>query len=175
MTQDELQPTDEILDTGAHLLDKDVSDAYGFLGIQAERLEIAQSRIERGRAVPEWSDTDAYAKVLSDQRASLNELKQYVAKGKAFVEQNLKKVEPNLMELLCKDFKVRPEIEDLESDSKELLKYVSTGMVGLIAANLPVGVVGSAASIATILAVILIKSRIENFCQSGVEAIERQE
>ncbi len=175
MTQDELQPTDEMLDAGEQLLDRDLSDAYSFLGIQAERLEIAQYRLDRGRTVPEWSDADAYAKVLSDQRAPLDDLKRYVAKGRSFVEQNLKNVEPNLKELLCRDCKVRPEIEDLESDAKELLKYVSTGMVGLIAANLPVAVVGAAASIATVLAVIVIKNKIEIFCQSGVEAIERQE
>jgi hypothetical protein len=171
MTQTQLQPSHEILETSARLLDRDLSDVYGFLGIQAERLEIARSRLEEGRAIPEWSDADAFAKVLSDQRASLEDLKKYVTKGKAFVEHILKQVEPNLRELLCKGHKVRPEIEGLESDAKELLKYVSSGMVGLIAANLPAGVAGAAASIAAILAVVVIKNKIASFCQSGSKAI----
>jgi hypothetical protein len=175
MKQDVLQPTDETLETGVQLLDRDLSDVYSFLGIQAERLEIAQNRLERGWAVPEWSDTDAFAKVLSEQRATPGELKQYAAKGKAFVEQHLKRLEPELRELLCKDCEVRPEIEELESDAKTLLNHVSTVMIGVIVANLPAGVAGAAASIATVLAVIVIKNKIEKFCQSGVEAIEQQE
>jgi hypothetical protein len=174
MTKDQLQPSREILETSELLLDRDISDVYGFLGIQAERLEIARSRLDGGRAIPEWSDADAFAKVLSDQRASLEDLKKYVAKGKTFVEKLLKQVEPNLRELLCKGRKVRPELEGLESDTKELLKYVSTGMVGLIAANLPAGIAGAAASIATVLAVVVIKNKITTFCQSGGKTGKRR-
>jgi hypothetical protein len=172
MTQDEPKPTIEILNAGVQLLDRDLSDAYSFLGIQAERLEIAQSRLECGRAVPEWSDSDAYAKVLSDQRSSLDDLKRYVAKGEIFFKNNFKDVEPILKELLCKDGKVSPKIENLESDVKELLKYVSSGVVGMIAANLPAAIAGAGASIATVLAVIIIKNKIDKFCQYGVNAIE---
>jgi len=142
------------------------------LGIQIERLEIAQSRLECGRAVPEWSDSDAYAKVLSDQRSPLDDLKRYVAKGEIFFKNNFKNLELSLKELLCENGKVSPKIKNFESDAKELLKYVSSGVIGLIAANLPAAVAGAAASIATVLAVIIIKKNIEIFCQYGVRSIE---
>ena len=96
------------------------------MGIQIERLEIAQSRLECGRAVPEWSDSDAYAKVLSDQRSPLDDLKRYVVKGEIFFKNNFKNLEPSLKELLVENGKVSPKIKNFESDAKELLKYVSS-------------------------------------------------
>ena len=164
----QLTPTDETLETGLKLLDKDLPDVYSFVGVQAERLEIAENRLEHGRRVPEWSDADAYTKVLSDQRAPIDDLRKYQEKGRAFINGYLKKLEPELRELLCKDYEVRKEVKDLESDSKTMLNFIAAGLVGGIAVNLPVAVAGAAASIATTLAVVVLKNKIEKFCKLGV-------
>lgn len=172
MNQD-MQPDDTTLATGIQLLGREEADAYSFLGIQAERMEIAEDRIKRGRPVPEWSDADAYRKVLSDQRATIDDLKEYAAKGRAFVGEHLRKLEPELRELLCQGPQVRPEILELEADTKSLLKYMASTIIGVVVVNLPAGLIGAAASIATVLAVIIIKNKTEKFCKLGAEAIEQ--
>lgn len=170
--QNELsQLTGDIIDAGTRLLERDITDAYSFLGIQAERLEIAEIRLDRGRPVPPWTDEDALAKVLSDQRASLADLRHYASKGKALAMKVLNKVETELKQALCHGGKTRLELKELESDVKTLLNHVSTLMVGVLIANLPAGLVGATASIAATLSVIVIKTGIKAFCQSGVQAV----
>jgi len=175
VNQDQLKPTQESIAAGEQLLDRDLSQAYGFLGIQAERLEIAEGRLARGRPVPEWSDADVYKKVLTDDRATLDDLKRYVTKGKDFVDRTVKQLEPKLRALLCQDYEIRPEIQELESDAKTLLGHLAAGMVGVIAVNLPAGVAGAAASIATVLAVIVIRNGLGSFCKLGADAIVDQD
>src|SRR5687768_11217754 len=104
------QTTGDAVDLGGMLMACDVGDAYSFLGVQAERLEIAQSREARNMIVPAWSDQDAYNKVMSGQRASLTDIKRYAERGAKFATDTLKKVEPQVREVLCKDGKIRPEI-----------------------------------------------------------------
>ena len=173
MQNEPIQLADDILDTCTHLLEKDITDAYSFLGIQAERLEIAEFRLGHGRAVPQWTDEDASAKVLSDQRASLEDLRQYASKGEAFAIKFFNKVEAELRQVLCHGGKTRSEIKELESDVRTLLNHVSMLTLGLLIPNLPAALVGSAAHIAATLSVIIIKTGIEAFCQSGAQAVRQ--
>lgn len=164
---DESQLPETIVESGARLLNREDDDAYSFLGIQSERLEIAQSRQRRGMTVPTWSDADAIAKVLSDQRAPRDELKRYAAKGRAFAESIIEKISQQLRSVLCEGSTVRPQVQELESDTKTLIRYLAAAIIGALSASLPGAVLTAAAAIATTLAVILIKNNLQRFCQVG--------
>jgi hypothetical protein len=99
--------TGDEVDLSGVLMSRDLEDAYSFLGVQAERLEIAQSREARNLAVPAWSDQDAFDKVLSDKRGPLDDIKLYAERGAKFATDTLKKIEPQVREILCKDEKIR--------------------------------------------------------------------
>src|SRR5688572_29585040 len=128
------QPPDDAIDLGNVLLDRNVDDAYSILGIQAERLEIAQSREARNMTIPAWTNQDAYDKVISGQRASLADIKRYADQGAQFAKETLKKIEPQIRDILCKDGKIRPEIGGLEGDAKTLLGLVSGSIAGALVA-----------------------------------------
>src|SRR5687768_15236532 len=110
MTSDVLEPTDNDINVGVRLLQANDEDALSFLGIQAEKLEVAKLREEQGRALPAWSNDDAVEKVLSGQRASPQELMLYAEKGVEFARLLLDKAEQQLRGSLCNGKVVRPEI-----------------------------------------------------------------
>jgi hypothetical protein len=173
MSEIDQEPTEANLNIGVQLLHRDLVDAYSFLGIQSERLEIAEKRIASGRPVPVWSDADASAKILSEQRAPLESLIQYTQRGLGFAQQLLAKIELQIREVLCNGNEIRPEIKEKEADAKQIIGYLATAFVGAIAVNIPVGVTGAAvASIATVIAVIVVKNQITRFCACGSEAIQ---
>ena len=171
MSANMLAPTDDDIDLGVRLLEAKDEDALSFLGIQAEKLEIATLREEQGRAVPEWSNVDAVEKVLSGQRASPQELLRYAQKGVDFARMLLDKAEDQLRGVLCEGKAVNPEITALSNNAKEILKYVSSAIIGVVLANVPAAVALAAAGIATTLAVILIKRGLAGFCAVGAEAV----
>jgi hypothetical protein len=171
MTADLLTPTDDDIILGVRLLEAKDEDALSCLGFQAEKLEIAQLREEQGRAVPEWSNVDAVEKVLSGQRASPQELIRYAQKGVDFARILLDKTEQQLRGVLCAGNNVNPEIEALSDNAKEILKYVSSAIVGVVLASLPAAVALAAAGIATTLAVILIKRGLRGFCAVGAAVV----
>lgn len=167
--------TGDAVDLSGVLLSRDLEDAYSFLGVQAERLEIAQYREARNLAVPAWSDQDAFDKVVSGQRASLADIKRYAEQGAKFATDMLKKIEPQVREALCKDGKIRPEISGLEGDVKSLIGVLSGSIAGSLVLVIPPVAAGAVTSIATVLAIIIIKNQIEKFCRFGAEAIEKKE
>jgi hypothetical protein len=162
-------------DFGDALLDHDVQDAYSFLGIQVERLEIAESRQERNLPVPEWTDQDAYEKVLSGQRASLADIKRYASRGLQFATETLKKIEPQVRDVTCQDGQIHPEIARLEGDVKTLLGVLSGSIASALVVVIPPVAAGAATSIATVLAIIIIKNQVKKFCQQGAASIEQPE
>lgn len=169
------QTPGEPVDLGSLLIARDVEDVYSFLGVQAERIEIAQSREARSLVVPDWSDQDAYNKVMSGQRASLDDIKRYAERGAKFATDTLKKVEPQVRGVLCEDGKIRPEIDKMEDDVKILIGFLSGSIAGSLVAVIPPAAAGAVTSIATVLAIIIIKNQIEKFCQYGTEAIEKSQ
>jgi hypothetical protein len=166
-----LEPSEANLNVGLHLLEAAEDDVFEFLGIQAERLEIAQRRIERGQPVPSWTDEDVLEKVLSGQRTSRPNLKRYSHKGRLFAEKVLRESQGLITSALCHEGKIRPELKDLESDARNLLNHVSMVLVGLIITTLSDAVPEAVASIATTLAVILVRRRIERLCEGSVGAL----
>jgi hypothetical protein len=172
MSEVDQKPTESNLDIGMQLLDRDLVDAYSFLGIQSERLEIDGKRIASGRPVPAWSDADASTKILSEQRAPLESLTQYTQRGLDFAQMVLAKSESQIREVLCNGNEIRPEIKEKEADARQIIGYLATAFLGAVAVNIPVGVTGAAASIATVIAVIVVKNQITKFCACGSEAIQ---
>ena len=171
MSSDALKPTDNDIELGVRLLEANDEDALSFLGIQAEKLEIAKLRQEQGRALPAWSNDDAVEKVLSAQRASPQELVRYAEKGLEFARFVLDKTEQQLRGALCNGGVVRTEIEALSANTKEILKYVASAIIAIVLANLPAAVALAASGIATTLAVILIKRGLTGFCAAGAQTI----
>lgn len=165
------QPSDHDINVGVRLLEADEKDAYSFLGIQAEKLEIAKLRGAQGRMLPSWSNDDAVEKVLSGQRASPEELKRYAQKGFDFALSLLDQTEQQIRATLCEGKAIRPEIVAMSDNAKEILKYVSSAIVGVVLASVPAAVALAATGIATTLAVILIKRGLSGFCASGVEVV----
>jgi hypothetical protein len=166
-----LAPTEDDINLGIRLLEAKDDDALSFLGIQAEKLEIAKLREEQGRVVPAWSNVDAVDKVLSAQRASPQELIRYAQKGVDFARILLEKAEQQLRGVLCAGSAIKPEIAALSDNAKEILKYVASAIVGVVLANLPAAVAIAATGIATTLAVILIKRGLTGFCAVGAEVV----
>jgi hypothetical protein len=172
MTRNVEEPTQADLSVGLRLLEVGEEDALSFLGVQAERLEIARQREAAGRSVPAWSTDDAVQKVLSGQRASREDLMRYASKGLAFARDLLARIEPELRSVLCDGTALRPEIASLEKDAREIVKYVASSMVGMLLASLPGALAVAVASIATTLAVIVIKNGVTGFCAVGLRSIE---
>jgi hypothetical protein len=167
----DITPGHILLEKGEALYAKDLADAFSVLGVQSERIEIDARRVEEGRPIPSWSDADAFDRVLSPQRASLSELSDYAKRGFAFAQKLIEKLGVDLRLTLCKDSKVRSEILELESDTKAIIKYMASAVVGLVAVNLPAAVAGAAAAIATTLAIIIIKSNLQTFCATSSLAL----
>ena len=159
------------VDFGVSLLQANDEAAFSFLGIQAEKLEIVRRRQEQGRALPVWSDDDAIDKVLSDQRATREELSRYTEKGIEFARSLIGKVEQELRGVLCNGNMIRKEIESLSDNTKEIVKYVSSLIVGVLLASAPSAVAIAVTSIATTLAVIMIKRSLTQFCAVGVSVV----
>lgn len=149
------------------LLSLPETDVLAYLGMQSERLDIAKARAVEGRAVPAWSDRDALAKLVSEQRAPADELMRYVARGTDYSQALLARIQAGLRGLLCEAKALRPDIVKLESDVRELLKYMIAGIAGLVAANLPAALATAATSIATGIAILLIKRRLTTFCATA--------
>jgi hypothetical protein len=167
-----LQPAEHEIDLGARLLEAPDEDAFSFLGIQAESLELADARAAQRRSVPPWSNDLAVAKVLSGQRASKEELLGYFHKGVAFAKNMIGKLETQLRGVLCEGAAVRKEISGLQDNTKEVIRYVASLVVGVLATSLPGAVTVAITSIATTLAVILIKKNLSQFCAIGAKAVE---
>lgn len=146
------------------LLSLPEDDVLAYLGMQSERLDIATARAAEGRAVPAWSDHGALAKLVSEQRAPADELMRYVARGSDYSQALLARIRTGVRDLLCDAKALRPDIVKLETDVRELLKYMIAGIAGLVAANLPAALAAAATSIATGIAILLIKRRLTTFC-----------
>jgi hypothetical protein len=174
MTTDIQHPRESEVDFGVQLFHKEDEDVFSFLGIQAEKLEIAQHRQESGRPLPQWSNDDAIAKVLGDQRASREELARYARKGFDFAGKLLVGLEQQLKGILCTGSAVRKEIEALSDNAREIIKYVASSIVGLLAASVPMAIAAAITGIATTIAVILIKNNLKRFCELGVQAVQNQ-
>ena len=165
------QPADSEIELGVRLLEATDEDAFSFLGIQAERLDADQLRGAKGRPVPEWSNADAVEKVLSGQRASKEELARYFNKGVEFAKTIIAKIEVQLRGVLCEGAAVRKEIAGLQDNTKEVIRYVASLVVGVLLTSLPGAVTLAITSIATTLAVILIKKNLTQFCAIGAKAV----
>ena len=156
------QTVDEILDAGVELLNRDVDDTYRFVGAHAEQIENPA----------DYQPRVATAMVLGPEVAPQEQLEQYASRGRAFVRRWLAKIEPELRKGLCTDHDVRPELKDLEPDSKNLLTAVFKEVLPLLVVAIPGGIVGALAAVAAGIAALLIMSGIEQFCKSGSEAIK---
>jgi hypothetical protein len=165
------QPSEHEIDLGIRLLNENEEDAFTFLGIQAERLDIAETRSAGGRAVPAWSNDDAVAKVLSPQRASKEDLLRYFNKGVEFARGLITRLESQLRGLLCEGKTVRKEIAGLKDNTKEVIRYVASLVGGVLLTTLPGAVSMAVTSIATTIAVILIKRNLTQFCAVGAQAV----
>lgn len=166
-----MQPAEHEIDLGERLLQASDEDAFSFLGIQAESLEIAEARTAQRRTVPQWSNDLAVAKVLSGQRASKEELLRYFEKGVGFAKSLIGKLEVQLRGVLCEGNVVRKEIGGLQDNTKEVVRYVASLVVGVLLTSLPGAVTLAITSIATTLAVILIKKNLTRFCAIGAQAV----
>jgi hypothetical protein len=169
---DDVEPTQADLEVGVRLLEASDRDTLSFLGLQAERLEMAQQRAAAGRSVPPWSTSDAVQTVLTEQRASPEDLLRYAGKGLDFARDLLGKIETELRRTLCAGSAVRPEVSSLESNGKELVKYVASSIVGYLLINLPGAIALAVTSIATTLAVLVIKNGMTRFCTVGAQSLQ---
>ena len=165
------QPAENEIDFGIRLLEAKEEDAFSFLGIQAERLEIAQARTAQGRSLPAWSNDDAVTKVLSGQRASKEDLLRYFNTGVEFARGLITKLEVQLRGVLCEGKVVRKEILGLQDNAKEVIRYVASLVAGVLLTTLPGAVALAVTSIATTLAVILIKRNLTQFCAVGSHVV----
>jgi hypothetical protein len=156
--------SEQELERGLELLNADEADVLSYLGIQAQRLELAEKRLQNQRPVPEWSDEDAFKKVLSPQRAAGDELALYAQRGLAFAERLLQMMGEKVRALLCSGGQVRREVAGLEGDAKAFVKSVASAIFVALLGGLPTLLAKAAASIATTMAVLLMKRRLEAFC-----------
>ena len=156
--------SDQELDNGLRLLEVNENDVLSYLGIQAQRLELAEKRLQSQKPIPDWSDDDAINKVLSPQRAPKDELASYAKRGIEFSEKILEVVGKQIREVLCDGKKVRKEVSGLEGDAKTLIKGIASAIFVAVIGGLPTLLAKAAASIATTLAVLLLKRRLDVFC-----------
>jgi hypothetical protein len=164
-------PESEI-ERGLRLLERADEDVLSYLGIQAERLELAEKRAVDGKPVPAWSNDDAIKKVMSPQRASMDELSEYANRGLAYAQKLLALIGEQLRGVVCKGTAVREELDALSDDAKELLRAVATAIAVALLGFLPTLLATAAASVATTMAILLLKKRLELFCALGDKVIE---
>lgn len=150
------------------LIGVDEDDVYCFLGIQAERLMLAQTRAAQRRPVPEWTDEEALAKVLSRQRASSAALRRYVAQGRAFADGVFGKHEARLGQVLHDGGALRPEILQLAGDPKALASHLTPQLVDVLRQALPEGHPAALTSLAAALALVLLRIPFTRFKTAGV-------
>ena len=121
--------------------------------------------------LPAWSNDDAVTKVLSGQRASKEDLLRYFDRGMEFARNLIGTLEVQLRGVLCEGTVVRKEILGLQDNTKEVIRYVASLVVGVLLTTLPGAVALAVTSIATTLAVILIKRNLTQFCAVGAQVV----
>lgn len=163
--------TEEDVEAGLRLLAADDARVLGYLGIQAERLELAEQRVAANKPVPAWSTEDAMAKALDPQRAGPEEVARYAQKGLAFAKKVMVALGDQLRGVLCDGKSLRKELSDLRADTKTLLQGVVTALVGALLSWLPSLLAKAAISIGTTIAVLLLKRNLESFCAVGPKAV----
>jgi hypothetical protein len=165
-----VEPSDKEIEAALHLLEAPEQDVFSVLGIQAERIEIAERRLADGRPVPNWVSEESFERVLSPQRAPAGELAGYAMRGLSFAKQLMARIEPELRSVVCDGNKVRHELEEVGKDAKETIMYIASAIIGALIASLPAALAAAAASIAAIIAVILLKRRLNTFCATDSNA-----
>jgi hypothetical protein len=155
------------IEAAARLMNASEQDAFSVLGIQAERLELAETRISSGRPVPQWDSLESFDRVLSPQRAPADELARYATLGLDYARKIMDKVAPELRKVLCDGSKVRSEFTDAEKDVTGAIKYIASVVLGVLVAGLPSALAAGAAAIAATVAVILLKRKLGNFCATA--------
>jgi hypothetical protein len=169
MTTSEVTEAD--VDAGLRLLAADDSRVLSYLGIQAERLELAEQRAAANKPVPAWSVEDAMAKALDPQRAGPEELARYAEKGLVFAKKAMVALGDQLRGVLCDGKALRKELSELRADTRTLLHGIVTALVGALLSWLPGLLAKAAISIATTIAVLLLKKNLETFCAVGPRAV----
>lgn len=154
----DLQGVDELsLERGMQLLQMGVEDITGYLGYLSNQHETYQAwQGKAGIVVPQWDDEEKWFEYnASTERGAMNDWWQ---EGSAFFKE---KVEPYLKKALCENGECRKEIKDMESDVKDLLKY----LCGIIGGFLTVSLPAAAVSISVAIAVLLIKKGLRDVCK----------
>src|SRR6478736_750631 len=161
------------LDNALQLYEGNDEDALSYLGIQAERLELAEKRASRGETVPEWSSEDAIKKVLGPQRDGGEELARYARQGLEYADRLLARVDEQVRGALCDGTAVRKELKKFEGDTKAMIRAVASGIAAAILAGIPTLLAKAVVSVATTLAIVLLKKRLAVFCALGASASSR--
>ena len=164
------EPDETAIEAALRLMDAPEQDAFSVLGIQAERLELAEQRLAVGRPVPRWTIEESFERVLSPQRAPPEELARYASRGVAFAKRLIERIGPELRRLLCDGSKVRPEFDEAGKDLKDAVKYISSVAIGVLIASLPAALSAAIAGIAATIAVILLKRKLSTFCAAPAPA-----
>jgi hypothetical protein len=147
---------DESIELGMQLMEKSEEEVIGYIGY----LDGEQSayRLWQGKGItaPQWDEGERWLEFTSGVERGA--VKDWLQSGSDFLKE---KALPEIKVALCENGECRKEIQALESDVRELLKY----LVGLIGGLLTVSVPAAAVSISVAVAVFLVKKGLRSFCR----------
>jgi hypothetical protein len=170
MANPPVEPSEATIEATLTLLDHPEQDAFSVLGIQAERLQLAEQRIAAGRRVPVWTDREGLDRVLSAQRAPAEELARYAERGLAFARELMMRAGPELRAILCDGTRVRGEFDEAAKDLKEVIKYLAVAITGVLISSIPAALATASGGIAAVIAIILLKRKLTTFCATPAVA-----
>lgn len=154
---DALKVTDESIERGIALMDKNEDEIFNFLGYLGEEARTFEAwQGKKGILVPEWNEEEHWLEFVSGAERGV--VKDCLTTGSKFFKE---KVAPFVKDAVCENGHCREEIKELENDVKDLMKYLVGIIIGIINISLP----AAAISISVAVAALLIKRGLRDFCK----------
>lgn len=145
----------ESIDRGMQLLERSEEEIINYIGYLDREQNSYREWQEQGLSVP-WNEEEQWLCFTSGKERGT--IKDWLTPGSHFLKE---KVFPHLKMAVCENGECRKEIVALESDVRELLKYLVGVIAGLLAASVPAAVL----SISVAVAVLLMKKGLGSFCK----------
>lgn len=153
---DRLIVDDDSIERAMQLLEKSEEDVISYIGYLEGEQDSFRHWQEMDIVVPVWDEEERWLEFTSGVERGA--AKDWLVKGSHYLNEL---VLPRLKGAVCEKGECRKEILALESDAKDLLKY----LVGLVAGLITTSAPAAAVSIGVAVAVFLLKKGLTNFCK----------
>jgi hypothetical protein len=152
----EMTVGDESIDLGMQLMEKSEEEIISYIGYLDGEQNTYRRWQDKGIQAPEWDERDRWLEFTSG--VDRGPVKEWLQLGSDYLKT---KAVPHIKAALCESGDCKKEILELESDTRELMKY----LVPVIGKIFITTVSGAAVSISIAIAVFLMKKGLHSFCK----------